>query len=97
VSEQWTSKVSADQPAERAQDVDVVEQADVSVDIDDAVVEVADVPVVDDAVTPLPTLTTQLRMRPRSAPSCAPRRVTGSSSTPMPAMRTGSRPIFRLA
>jgi len=50
VSEQWTSKVSADQLAERAQDVDVVEQADVSVDIDDAVVEVADVPVVDDAV-----------------------------------------------
>ena len=50
MSEQWTSKVSADQPAERAQDVDVVEQADVSVDIDDAVVEVADVPVVDDAV-----------------------------------------------
>ena len=50
MSEQWTSKVSADQLAERAQDVDVVEQADVSVDIDDAVVEVADVPVVDDAV-----------------------------------------------
>jgi transcriptional antiterminator NusG len=42
VSEQWTSEVSADQPAERGQDVDVAEQADVAVDIDDAVVEVAD-------------------------------------------------------
>ena len=42
MSEQWTSKVSADQPAERGQDVDVAEQADVAVDIDDAVVEVAD-------------------------------------------------------
>ena len=42
MSEQWTSEVSADQPAERGQDVDVAEQADVAVDIDDAVVEVAD-------------------------------------------------------
>jgi len=39
VSEQWTSEVSADQPAERGQDVDVAEQADVAVDIDDAAVE----------------------------------------------------------
>src|SRR5665811_1040574 len=38
VSEQWTSEVSADQPAERGQGVDVVEQADVAVDVDDAVV-----------------------------------------------------------
>jgi len=38
VSEQWTSEVSADQPAERGQGVDVVEQADVAVDMDDAVV-----------------------------------------------------------
>ena len=42
MSEQWTSEVSADQPAERGQDVDLAEQADVAVDIDDAVVEVAD-------------------------------------------------------
>jgi transcriptional antiterminator NusG len=39
VSEQWTSEVSADQPAERGQDVDVAEQADVAVDSDDAAVE----------------------------------------------------------
>jgi transcription termination/antitermination protein NusG len=32
VSEQWTSEVSADQPAERGQGVDVVEEADVAVD-----------------------------------------------------------------
>jgi len=38
VSEQWTSEVSADKPAERGQGVDVAEQADV--DVDDAVVEV---------------------------------------------------------
>ena len=38
MSEQWTSEVSADQPAERGQGVDVVEQADVAVDMDDAVV-----------------------------------------------------------
>ena len=51
MSEQRTSKVSADQPAERGQDVDVVEQADVPVDTDDAVVEVADAAVGDvDAV-----------------------------------------------
>jgi transcription termination/antitermination protein NusG len=42
VSEQWTSEVSADQPAERGQGVDVAEQADVAVETDDAVVEVAD-------------------------------------------------------
>jgi transcriptional antiterminator NusG len=41
VSEQWTSEVSADQPAERGQGVDVAEQADVAVDIDDAAVEEA--------------------------------------------------------
>jgi transcriptional antiterminator NusG len=39
VSEQWTSEVSADQPAESGQGVDVAEQADVAVDIDDAAVE----------------------------------------------------------
>jgi len=44
VSEQWTSEVSADQPAERGQGVDVVEQADVVVDSDE---EVVDVPAVD--------------------------------------------------
>jgi transcriptional antiterminator NusG len=48
VSEQWTSKVSADQPAERGQDVDVVEQADVAVDNDESTVEVADDAVVAD-------------------------------------------------
>jgi transcriptional antiterminator NusG len=37
VSEQWTSEVSADQPAERGQGVDVVEQADVTADSADAV------------------------------------------------------------
>jgi transcriptional antiterminator NusG len=42
VSEQWTSEVSADQPAEGGQDVDAVEQADVAVDTDDAAVEVAE-------------------------------------------------------
>jgi transcriptional antiterminator NusG len=36
VSEQRTSEVSADQPAESGQGVDVVEQADVAVDLDDA-------------------------------------------------------------
>jgi len=52
VSEQWTSGVSADQPAERGQGVDVVEQADVAVNSDDAVVEVADAAdaLVDEAV-----------------------------------------------
>ena len=44
MSEQWTSEVSADQPAERGQGVDVVEQADVVVDSDE---EVVDVPAVD--------------------------------------------------
>jgi transcriptional antiterminator NusG len=47
VSEQWTSEVSADQPAERGQDVDLAEKADTvdtvdsldTVDTDDAVVE----------------------------------------------------------
>lgn len=48
MSEQWTSEVSADQPAERGQDVDAVEEADVAVDTDDAAVEVADT-VADDA------------------------------------------------
>ncbi len=48
MSEQWTSKVSADQPAERGQDVDVVEQADVAVDNDESTVEVADDAVVAD-------------------------------------------------
>jgi transcription termination/antitermination protein NusG len=50
VSEQWTSEVSADQPAESGQGVDVAEQADVAVDIDDAAVEdaTADAPA-DDA------------------------------------------------
>jgi transcriptional antiterminator NusG len=47
VSEQWTSEVSADQPAERGQGVDVAEQADVAVDIDDEAVEDA---TADDAV-----------------------------------------------
>jgi len=47
VSEQWTSEVSADQPAERGQGVDVVERADVAADIDDVVVEVAETDVVD--------------------------------------------------
>jgi len=49
VSEQWTSEVSADQPAESGQGVDVAEQADVDVvdDKADAVVEVQDA---DDAV-----------------------------------------------
>ena len=42
MSEQWTSEVSADQPAEGGQDVDAVEQADVAVDTDDAAVEVAE-------------------------------------------------------
>jgi len=45
VSEQWTSEVSADQPAESGQGVDVAEQADVAVDTVDtqsADVEVAD-------------------------------------------------------
>jgi len=50
VSEQWTSEVSADQPAERGQGVDVAEQADVAVDIDDAVVEVTDAKVAVDDV-----------------------------------------------
>ena len=64
MSEQWTSEVSADQPAERWQGVDVVEQADVTVDSADAVAEgdaadsdaaetddaVADVAETDDAV-----------------------------------------------
>jgi transcriptional antiterminator NusG len=51
VSEQWTSEVSADQPAERGQDVDVAEQADVAVDTDDAAVEESHVaPDADDAV-----------------------------------------------
>jgi transcription termination/antitermination protein NusG len=48
VSEQWTSEVSADQPAERGQGVDVVEEADVAVDSDDAVADAE--PVDDDAV-----------------------------------------------
>ena len=39
MSEHWTSEVSADQPAERGQGVDVAEQADVAVDTDDAAVE----------------------------------------------------------
>jgi transcriptional antiterminator NusG len=39
VSEHWTSEVSADQPAERGQGVDVAEQADVAVDSGDAAVE----------------------------------------------------------
>jgi len=49
VSEQWTSEVSADQPAESGQGVDVAEQADVDIvdDKADAVVEVQDA---DDAV-----------------------------------------------
>jgi transcriptional antiterminator NusG len=42
VSEQWTPEVSADQPAERGQGVEVVEQAGVAVEIDDAGVGVAD-------------------------------------------------------
>ena len=45
MSEQWTSEVSADQPAESGQGVDVAEQADVAVDTVDtqsADVEVAD-------------------------------------------------------
>lgn len=42
MSEQWTSEVSADQPAEGGQDVDAVEKADVAVDTDDAAVEVAE-------------------------------------------------------
>jgi transcriptional antiterminator NusG len=42
VSEQWTSEVSADQPAERGQDVDVVEQADVAVDNDESNVQGSD-------------------------------------------------------
>jgi len=41
VSEQRASEVSADQPAERGQGVDVVEQADVAVDHDESTVEVA--------------------------------------------------------
>ena len=41
MSEQWASEVSADQPAERGQGVDVVEQADVAVDHDESTVEVA--------------------------------------------------------
>jgi transcriptional antiterminator NusG len=41
VSEQWTSEVSADPAAERGQGVDVVEQADVAVETDEAVAEVA--------------------------------------------------------
>jgi transcriptional antiterminator NusG len=41
VSEHWASEVSADQPAERGQGVDVVEQADVAVDHDESTVEVA--------------------------------------------------------
>jgi transcriptional antiterminator NusG len=40
VSEQWTTELSADQPAKSEQGVDVVEQADVPVDV-----EQADVPV----------------------------------------------------
>ncbi len=51
MSEQWTSEVSADQPAESDQGVDVVEQADVDVveqaDVD--VVEQADVDVAEQA------------------------------------------------
>jgi len=47
VSEQWTSEVSADQPAQSEQGVDVVEQADVDDVVEqadvDAVVEQADV------------------------------------------------------
>jgi transcriptional antiterminator NusG len=50
VSEQWASKVSADQPAERGQGVDVVEQADVAVDNDESTVEVADDTVAEDTV-----------------------------------------------
>jgi transcriptional antiterminator NusG len=52
VSEQWTSEVSADQPAERGQGVDVVEQADVAVGTDEAVEEVA---ATDDAVVDVDT------------------------------------------
>jgi transcription termination/antitermination protein NusG len=48
VSEQWTSEVSADEPAESGQGVDVVEQADVPDVVEQAdvaeVVEQADVP-----------------------------------------------------
>jgi transcriptional antiterminator NusG len=41
VSEQWTSEVSADQPAERGQEVDTAKQAVVADGIDDPAVEVA--------------------------------------------------------
>jgi transcriptional antiterminator NusG len=47
VSEQWTTELSADQPAKSEQGVDVVEQADVPVDVEQADVAL-DVPVEDD-------------------------------------------------
>ena len=50
MSEQWASEVSADQPAERGQGVDVVEQADVAVDHDESTVEVAGDTVAEPAV-----------------------------------------------
>ncbi len=54
MSEQWTSEVSADQPAESGQGVDVVEQADVAVDNDDQAVDVssADVATIPEVATP---------------------------------------------
>jgi len=61
VSEHWTSEVSADQPAERGQGVDVAEQADVAVDTDDAAVEETQA---DDALVGLPK-----REAPRSSMS----------------------------
>ena len=47
MSEQWTTEVSADQPAQSEQGVDVVEQADVPVDVEQADVAL-DVAVDDD-------------------------------------------------
>ncbi|MEP7194828.1 MAG: transcription termination/antitermination protein NusG [Actinomycetota bacterium] len=51
MSEQWTSEVSADPAAERGQGVDVVEQADVALETDEAVADeaVAEVAAADDA------------------------------------------------
>ena len=46
MSEQWTSEVSADQPAERGQGVDVAEQADVDI-VDDTPDAVAELPEAD--------------------------------------------------
>ena len=50
MSEQWTSEVSADQPAERGQGIDVVEQADAVVESDEEVVDVAGADVADPEV-----------------------------------------------